>query len=165
MKKKNKIKFDESVHYSIKGRKRYKRKLWLVFLLMVVILAGCSAMFYFSNYSWNPDEGFTPTVDPKEPYQIALTVLASVISAGALVGTFLYCWFDIGKFYKTQELYFKSPKFRENKAKALKVNMLKLDKKTLKWYKKLGYINAQERRDILEKQKSKKKPEEKTTKN
>lgn len=163
MKKKNTIKFDESVHYSIEGRKRYKRKLWLVFLIMVIILIGCSVMYYFANYSWDPDAGFAPTINPKEPYQIVLTVLASLISVGALVGTFLYCWFDIGKFYKTQEVYFKSSKFKENKAKALKANMLKIDKKTLKWYKKLGYLNVQEVRDILEKQKANKNKENKNS--
>lgn len=154
--KEAKIKFDESVHYTIKNRKRYKAKLWIIFAIMIVILIGCSAMFTFGNYHWDPNEGFSPSADPKEPYQIALVVLASVISVGVLVGTFLYCWFDIGKFYRTQELYFKSNKFKENKAKALNGDITKLKKSTIKWYKKMGYLTSEEKRDILEKQKARK---------
>lgn len=155
-KKDSKIKFDESVHYTIKNRKRYKAKLWLIIGAMVFVLLGCSAMFYFGNYYWDPNKGFAPGADPKEPYQIVLVVLASIISAAALVGAFLYCWFDIGKFYRTQELYFKSNKFRENKAKALNGDITKLKKSTIKWYKKMGYLTSQEKKDILEKQKNRK---------
>ncbi|XQP55265.1 MAG: hypothetical protein ACOQNV_00640 [Mycoplasmoidaceae bacterium] len=155
-KKDSKIKFDESVHYTIKNRKRYKAKLWLVFVAMTIILVGCSAMFYFGNYSWDPEAGFSPGANPREPYQVALVVLASIISVGVLVGTFLFCWFDIGKFYKTQELYFKSNKFKENKAKALNGDITKLRKSTIKWYKKMGYITSDEKREILAKQQARK---------
>lgn len=155
-KKDSKIKFDESVHYTIKNRKRYKAKLWLVFVAMTIILIGCSAMFYFGNYSWDPEAGFSPSASPKEPYQIVLVVLASILSVGVLVGTFLFCWFDIGKFYKTQELYFKSNKFKENKAKALNGDITKLKKSTIKWYKKMGYLTSDEKREIFAKQQARK---------
>lgn len=149
--------FDESVHYSIEGRKRYKRKLWLVFGIMVLILIGCAVLFYFGNVVWDPDAGFTPGPEIKYPYQIALVVLGALISVGALVGTFLYCWFDIGKFYRSQLAYFKTKKFRDNKAKALDRDLGKLDKKTLKWYKKLGYLTSQDIREIKEKKEKKEK--------
>lgn len=148
--------FDESVHYSIQGRKKYKRKLWIVFAILIVVLLLCSVMFFFGNVTWDPEAGFEPQANPEQPYQIALVVLGALISISALVGTFVYCWFDIGKFYRSQEAYWKSAKFKQDKAKALKCDLKKLDKKTLKWYKKLGYITSAERRNILEQQKAKK---------
>lgn len=156
MKKTKDLKFDVSVHYDIKGRKRYKRKLWLVFGIMILILLACSAMFYFGNVTWDPETGFTPEAHPSQPYQIALIVLASLLSVGALVGTFLYCWFDINKFYRTQEVYQQTPKFKAAKEKARKQDLVKLPKATIKWYKKLGYISGQEKRDLLAKKKEKK---------
>lgn len=155
MKKKKPIKFDESVHYNIEGRKRYKRKMFLVLGILVLILLGCAAMFYFGNVKWDPNVGFEPAAYPTEPYQIALIVLGAVISVGALVGTFLYYWFDINKFYRTQLAYQQTDKFKKEKAKVLKQDLTKCSKSTIKWYKKLGYITAQEKRDILEKQKQK----------
>lgn len=151
-KSKNWIEFDFTVHYTIEGRKRYKRKLWGVVGLLVLVLLACSAMFYFGNTTWDPEKGFEPVATPNTWWQILLVVLASVISFGAMVATFLYCFFDINKFYKSQAVYFKTNRFKENKAKALDRDMLKIDKKTLKWYKKMGYIDAQEKRDILERQ-------------
>lgn len=143
----------DTVHYTIKGRKRFKTKMWLVFVALIIVLLGCSAMFYFGNYYWDPEAGFSPGANPREPYQIALIVLGAVISVGSLVGTFVYCWFAIKKFYDGQEIYFKSKKFKENKSKALSGNVYKLKKSTLKWYKKMGYITGQEKKDILEKKK------------
>ncbi len=160
MKKNKKQKFDESVHYTIKGRKRYKAKLWMVFMLMILVLLGCAAMFYFGNTTWDPEAGFTPVANPSEPYQVALIIIAAFLSVGAMVGTFLYCWFDIGKFYRSQMAYQKTKQFRDNKAKALNGNIYKLKTSTIKWYKKMGYITADEKRDILEKKKlGKTKPE------
>ncbi len=113
-------------------------------------------MFTFGNYSWDPKAGFSPTASPKEPYQIILIILASFLSVGVLVGTFLFCWYDIGKFYKTQEIYFKSNKFKENKAKALNGDITRLKKSTIKWYKKMGYLTGEEKKEILAKQQAKK---------
>ena len=76
-------------------------------------------MFYFGNYSWDPNQDFKPIVNPQQPYQIALIVLASVISFGALVATAFYCFIDIKKFYTTQEAYWKTDKFKHAKDKAL----------------------------------------------
>lgn len=152
--KKEYIKFDHTVHYSIQGRKRYKRKLFLVFALLVFVLLCCSAMFYFGNSEWDPDEGFSPTAHPDNWWQILLIAAGAVITVASLVLTFLYCFFDIKKFYLTQADYFKSPKFKQNKAAALKKDLTKLDKKTLNWYKKLGYIDSQQMREIREKQKT-----------
>lgn len=151
-----KRKFDETVHHSMKGRKRYKTKMWLIFVGLVLVLLACSAMFYFGNVTWNPDEGFEPAAHPEQPYQIALVVLASIISVGALVGTFVYCWFDINMFYKTQQEYQKSDLYKRNKAKALNGDVTKLSKKTLKWYKKIGYLTSDEIKKIKE-EKAKKK--------
>lgn len=156
MKDKKQIKFDESVHYTIKNRKKYKAKLWFVFFVMVLILIGCSVMFTFSGYHWNPDDDFHPFVEPKELYQIILIVFASVIAVCAIVGTFVYCWFDISKFYKTQEIYFKSKKFEDNKSKALNGDITKLKPSTIKWYKKMGYLTSDEKKTILEKIETKK---------
>lgn len=147
--------FDESVHYSIKGRKRYKRKLLLVFVIMTLILLVCAVMFYFGNVTWDPNQDFQPIAQIEYAYQMVLIVLGAVLAAVACVGTFFYCWFDIGKFYKSQAAYFKTKKFKENKAKALDRDLVKLDKKTLKWYKKLGYLNGDEFREVIEKQKTK----------
>lgn len=150
-----KRKFDESVHYSIKGRKRYKRKLLIVFAIMTLILLVAAVFFYFGNVTWDPNKDFSPVAEVKYPYQIALIVFGAIIATGACVWAFFYCWIDIGKFYRTQAVYFKSKKFKTNKARALKRDLVKLDKKTLKWYKKLGYLNGDEFREIIEKQKTK----------
>lgn len=161
--KKEYIKFDHTVHFSIDGRKRYRKKLILVFGLLVLILLCCSVMFYFGNAEWDPEEGFSPTANPDNWWQVLLVVAGAVISVAALLLTFLYCFFDIKKFYKTQEMYWKTPRFRQAKADALKQDLVALDSKTIKWYKKLGYINAQEKREIFEKKKqaAKKEKEEK----
>lgn len=153
MDKKKKKEFDITVHYDIKGRKRYKRKLWGVFGIMILILLGCAAMFYFANVTWDPEAGFSPEAHPEQPYQIALIVIASLLSVAAMVCTFLYCYFDIVKFYRTQMAYQKTPKFKEAKAKALKQDLVKLPKSTIKWYKKLGYITGQEKSEILSRKK------------
>lgn len=155
--------FDETVHWSIAGRKRYKRKMWIVFAILVVILIGCSVMFTFANYSWDPEQGFSPTADPKEPYQVALLVLGAVIAIAACVLTFVYCWFDIGKFYRTQKLYFASKQFRTIRSRVRKQDLTLVKNKTLKWYKKLGYINSQELREVKEKKKMLAKGKEKET--
>ena len=155
------INFDHTVHYNIMGRKRYKRKLWLIFGILVLVLMVCSVMFYFGNCEWDPDEGFSPTAHPDNVWQVILIVLASLISVGALVATTVYCIIDIRKFYITQEAYWKTPHFRQAKAKALSVDMMTISAKKLKWYKKLGYINASEKKDILEKQKLFKKGKDK----
>ncbi|MCQ3907967.1 MAG: hypothetical protein MJ219_04665 [Mycoplasmoidaceae bacterium] len=61
-----------------------------------------------------------------------LIVLASIITIGALICTFLYCFFDIKKFYLTQAIYFKTPKFKQAKAEALKQDLVSLKKSTIK---------------------------------
>lgn len=155
------INFDHTVHYNINGRKRYKRKLFLIFGILVLILMVCSVMFYFGNCEWDPDEGFSPTANPDGVGQVILIVLASLISVGALVATCVYCFIDIRKFYITQAAYWKTPRFKQAKAEALKEDMMTISHKKLKWYKKLGYINAAEKKEILEKQKMAKKGTEK----
>lgn len=150
-------KYDWTVHYDIAGRKRYKRRLWLVVTGMVLVLCVCAVLFYFGCATWDPEAGFSPAANPKEPWQILMVVLAALLSVGVMVGTTFYCYKSIDKFYRAQAEYFKTKIFRDHKARALNKDLTKLDKKTLKWYKKLGYLNSEELRDILEKQKTKEK--------
>ena len=146
-------KFNIEVHYSVKNRKRWKLKMWLIFMLLVVILLGCSAMFVFGSVEWDPTEGFSPgpTSDIKW-WQELLLVLGALIAIGCIVGYVFYCLKQIKGFYATQEAYFKSKEFKQNKAKAMKVDLKLLKAKDLKWYKKLGYINSSEFRNALEEQ-------------
>lgn len=156
MKDKDK-KYDWTVHYDIKGRKKYKARLWCVIILMILVLCGCAAMFTFGNVTWDPDSGFSPGAHPKEGWQIILNVAAALIAVGSMVGTTIFCYLSINRFYKGQAEYFKTKIFRDHKARALNKDLSKLNKKTLKWYKKLGYINSEQMREILENKKSKKK--------
>ena len=154
---KEKKKYDWTVHYDIKGRKKYKAKLWCVIGIMVIILCGCAALFTFGNVKWDPETGFSPGAQPDYAWQIVLNVAGGVIALAAMVLTTIYCFLSINRFYKGQAEYFKTKIFRDHKARALNKDLTKLNKKTLKWYKKLGYIDSAQMREILEKKKSKKK--------
>ncbi len=114
-------------------------------------------MFTFGNATWDPEAGFSPTADPKEGWQVALNVFAGLIAIAAMVGTFLYCFKQIKRFYNGQAEYFKTKMFRDHKTRALNKDLTKLDKKTLKWYKKLGYLNSDQLREINEQKKTKNK--------
>ena len=149
---KKKIKFNIKVHYSVKNRKKWKIRMWLYFILMVLLLLGASALMMFGGYSWNPQEGFSPSASPSTTMEKLYLALGIVLAIGAIVGCFLICFVEIRGFYTTQKQYFQSKEFKDHKTKALDVDLKLLKKKDLKWYKKLGYINSSEFRNALEEQ-------------
>lgn len=147
----------KQVHYSVKNRKIFKRNMWLIFLALIAVLVVCAVMFYFGGVVWDPDAGFKPTPNIKYSYQYALIVFGAVICFAAIILWSVYSIRKINKFYKTQEEYFKTPEFAKAKAKALKADINKMKKKDIKWYKKMGYITAEEKNKAIEASKNYKK--------
>lgn len=150
-----KIKFNPKVHYSVKNRKAWKTKMLLLFILLVIVLIGCSAMMGFGSVKWDPEKGFSPRPSDNVTWWQELLIIAGAVIA--LGGMFLYIWYAIKQFkgfYATQEAYFKSKEFAQNKKHATDLELFKLKPKDLKWYKKLGYINAADLKKIKDDQKA-----------
>jgi len=149
----NKLSPKVEVHYSVRNRKHFKAKMWLITLGLLLILLGCAACFTFGTVTWDPDKGFEPGPSVQHPWQAGLIVVGAVISVAAIVGYFLICFYTFKGFYATQAEYWKSPDFKKAKAHACDMDLFKLNKKDLKWYKKMGYINADQLKVIMEEQK------------
>lgn len=154
---KNKKEIDFSVHQSIEARKKFKAKMLLRFLLLILVLCGCAAMGILGGWSWNPDEGLIPTENPKQPYQYALIWLAIILGLVAIVLYVIWTLNTFKKFYNTQLEYFKTKDFETKKAKALKQDPAKLNKATIKWYKKLGYLTSAQKTEWIYRMKDSKK--------
>jgi len=155
--KKTKKEFDITVHYSIEGRKKFKAKMIIRFIILLIFLAGCAVMVMFGGWKWDPNAGFSPTTDPKEGYQYALIWVGSTLAILAIAGYVAWTLKTFKKFYDTQAEYFKTKDFKEKKEKALKSDPTKLNKATIKWYKKLGYITGSQKNDWISRMKDSKK--------
>lgn len=129
----------------------------LIFLALIVVLAGCGVCFYFGAVKWDPEVQPEPQPQAQYWWQYLLIGIGAAIAILSIIGFTVFSWIETKRFYLSQMAYWQTEEFKKAKADALSVDLALLKKKDLKWYKKMGYVTSMEKNAAIDKQKSLKK--------
>ena len=150
-----------SWHKDEKGRRKFLTMFWLTYTGIFILMLVASFLFtgaglFFDDTAIGPPWAINwDSAKSVAPFTIGIIIFV----AGIAVALFFAFYFP-GLYKESQNIYLASKEYKARKLQCLKIDLMKFNKKQLKWLYKLKYIDKSHYKQALE---AKKKLEKKET--